>query len=54
MQGKAIVIGLVVIVLAVIAAIYFTIMATYKNNPTQKNQQSSEAAYTETASFGWQ
>lgn len=54
MQGKAIVVAMIVIVIAVVAAIYFTIMATYKNNPTQKNQQSSEAAYTETASFGWQ
>ncbi|WP_153733124.1 hypothetical protein [Sporosarcina obsidiansis] len=55
MKGKTVAIGLVIFVLVVVAAIYFMVMATFKNNPTQKNHQSTEnQSYIEPGTFGWQ
>ncbi|WP_162805826.1 hypothetical protein [Sporosarcina sp. PTS2304] len=55
MKGKTVAIGLIICVVAVVAAIYFMVQATFKNNPTQKNHQSIEdVSYSERGSFGWQ
>lgn len=55
MKGKTLAIGLVIFVLLVVAAIYFMVMATFKNNPNQKNNQSFEnPSYMETGEFGWE
>ena len=55
MKGKTVAIGLIVFVIVVVAAVYFTVQATFKNNPTQKNHQSIEnQSYVELGTFGWQ
>ncbi|WP_158232509.1 hypothetical protein [Sporosarcina sp. P13] len=55
MKGKTVAIGLVICVIVAVAAIYFMVQATFKNNPTQKNHQSIEdQSYSELGTFGWQ
>ncbi|WP_153723417.1 hypothetical protein [Sporosarcina cascadiensis] len=55
MKGKTLAIGMVVFTIIVVAAIYFMVTVTFKNNPTQKNHQSMEVpSYMEAGAFGWE
>lgn len=55
MKGKTVAIAMVIILIVAVVGVVLMVMATYKNNPTQKNTQSmDDQSYTEVGSFGWQ